>query len=51
MCGFDLKLKILNKKVNVTSNVAATNSELLHTFYPQINLGIAVRDMKRKVEE
>lgn len=50
MCGFDLKLKILNKKGNVESNVPTMKPSLPYTSQIQINLAIALRAVKREVE-
>jgi len=48
MCGFDLKLKILNKKGSIESNVTITEPRLLYAPQLQMNLGITLRAMKRK---
>lgn len=50
MCSFDLKFKILNKKGNIESNVTTTKPSLPYTSQIQINLGLTLKAVNRKVE-
>lgn len=51
MCGFDLKLKILNKKGNTENNITTMKPGLPYSSQIQINLCVTLRAVKREVEE